>query len=72
MVQVPSTAITREVTNIEYEDKIQEAKTNIFLLKPTYLNIFYNDLDEFMPYKEGSTQYLSETLKRGDNVRLYS
>jgi hypothetical protein len=72
MVQVPSTAITREVTNIEYEDKIQEAKTNIFLLKPTYLNVFYNDLDEFMPYKQGSTQYLSETLKRGDNVRLYS
>jgi hypothetical protein len=25
-----------------------------------------------MPYKEGSTQYVSETLKRGDNIRLYS
>jgi hypothetical protein len=25
-----------------------------------------------MPYKKGSTQYVSETLKRGDNIRLYS
>jgi hypothetical protein len=72
MVQVPSTAIVREVTNLQYEDEIENAKRNIFLLKPAYLNIFYNDLDEFMPYKQGSTQYMSETLKKGDNIRLYS
>jgi hypothetical protein len=72
MVQVPSTAIVKEVTNLQYEDEIENAKRNIFLLKPPYLNIFYNDLDEFMPYKQGSTQYMSETLKKGDNIRLYS
>jgi hypothetical protein len=25
-----------------------------------------------MKYKKGSTQYASRTLKRGDNIRLYS
>ena len=72
MIQVSSAQIVREVTNIEYENKIEEDKRNIYVLKSIYLDIFYNDLDDFMPYKEGSTQYLSETLKRGDNIRLYS
>ena len=43
----------------------------IFLLKAKYLNIVYDDLEEMMTYKEGSTQYVSETLKRADNIRLY-
>jgi len=25
-----------------------------------------------MPYKKGSTQYVSETLVKGENIRLYS
>jgi hypothetical protein len=28
-------------------------------------------MEEIMAYKEGSTQYVSETLKRADNIRLY-
>ena len=31
-----------------------------------------NDMDNIMPYKKGSSQYISEDLKRGDNIRLYS
>jgi hypothetical protein len=59
------------ITNFEVENQIQEKKRNIFLLKPRYLNIVYNDLDSIMPYKQGSSQYLTRTLKRGDNIRLY-
>jgi hypothetical protein len=59
------------ITNFEVENQIQEKKRNIFLLKPRYLNIVYNDLDSIMPYKQGSEQYVSRTLKRGDNIRLY-
>jgi len=66
------TNIVREVTNYDYENKIENDKRNIFILKPTYLNVVLNDLEEIMPYKEGSTQYVSETLKRADNIRLYS
>jgi hypothetical protein len=60
------------ITNHEYEIEIQEKKRNIFILKPKYLNVVYNDLDDIMPYKSGSTQYISRNLKRGDNIRLYN
>tara|TARA_R100000008_G_scaffold72523_1_gene50747 strand:- start:6 stop:995 length:990 start_codon:yes stop_codon:yes gene_type:complete len=68
---VPSAKMTQAVTNYQYEMKKEDAKRNIFLLKPTYLNIIFNDLDDFMPYKKGAAQYVSSTLKRGENIRLY-
>jgi len=46
-------------------------KEIFFLLKPLYLNIVFDDMDEIMEYKKGSTQYVSETLVRGDNIRLF-
>ena len=63
--------ISTEVTNYQYEEKIEDAKRNIFLLKPRYLNVVFDDLDEMMVYKKGSTQYKSETLKTADNIRLF-
>ena len=64
--------ITTEITNYEYENKIEDDKRNIYVLKSDYLNVIMNDIEDSMPYKEGSTQYLSETLVRGENIRLYS
>jgi hypothetical protein len=69
---ITKTNIVIPVTNYDYESKIENAKRNIFVLKSDYLNLVLNDLDEIMPYKEGSTQYVSETLKRAENIRLYS
>ena len=45
-------------------------KRNIFILKASYLNIVFDDLEEIMEYKKGSTQYVSETLVQGDDIRL--
>lgn len=59
------------ITNYEYEDKLENDKRNIFLLKPTYLGIVLDDLSEIMQYKKGSTEYVSKTLKRAENIRLY-
>ena len=64
--------ITTEITNYTYENKIEENKRNIYVLKAEYINVILNDMEESMIYKEGSTQYLSETLVRGENIRLYS
>lgn len=69
-VQVPSTSFVRAVTNYEYEIEKEEAKRNIYILKPQYLNVIYNDLDELMPYKKGGVQYVNSSLKRADNIRL--
>ena len=62
---------TTAVSNYDYEAKIEDEKRNIFLLEPRYLNVIRNDMDIAMQYKKGSTQYVSETLKRADNIRLY-
>jgi hypothetical protein len=70
--QVDSGNISTPVTNYEYEEKIENDKRNIYLLKSEYLNIILNDMNEIMPYKKGSSQYISEDLKKGDNIRLYS
>jgi len=64
--------ITTPISNYEYELKIEDAKRNIFALKPRYLNIVKDDLEEMMAYKKGSTSYISETLKRAENIRIYS
>ena len=63
--------ISIPVTNYEYEVEIEDAKRNIFLLKPQYLSVVRDDLEEIMTYKKGSTQYTSETLKTADNIRLF-
>ena len=64
--------ITTPVSNYEYEEKIEDDKRNIFVLKRQYLNVVKDDLEEIMAYKKGSTDYISETLKKGENIRLYS
>ena len=70
--QVTPTKISTSVTNYVYEEKIENEKRNIFLLKPRYLNIIYDDMDEMMSYIKGSSQYRTETLKTADNIRLYT
>ena len=68
---VATANLVTEVTNYQYEEKIEDAKRNIFLLKVRYLNLVTDDLEEIMTYKKGSTEYVDETLKRADNIRLY-
>ena len=68
---IPAANMTQAVTNYEYEIKKEDDKRNIFLLKPEYLNVIYNDLDDIMPYKKDAAQYMSDTLKKGENIRLY-
>lgn len=68
---VSSVNATTPVTNYEYETRIDNEKRNIFVLKKRYIPVVLNDLEDIMKYKKGSTQYISTTLKRGDNIRLY-
>lgn len=59
------------VTNYQYEERIEDQKRNIYVLKPEFLSIILDDLENIMEYKEGSEQYVSRTLKKGDNPFLY-
>ncbi len=69
--QVTVNPISRAVTNYQYEEDVNNKKRRIFLIKPIYLNVVFDDIEEMMVYKEGSTQFVSETLKRADDIRLY-
>jgi len=59
------------ITNYQYEEKLQTERRNIFLIESRYLNVVKDDLEEMMEYEKGSTQYVSRTLKRGENIRLF-
>ena len=70
-VTVLSANCTKEITNLQYEDKIEDAKRDIFLLKPKYLGVIRDDMEIAMEYRKGSTQYVNPTLKKGENIKLY-
>jgi hypothetical protein len=69
-VSIPNLSVP--VTNYEYEEKLNNDRRNIFVLKADYLPVVLDDMEEIMEYKKGSTQYVSETLQRADNIRLYT
>ena len=69
--QVTVNPVSKAIINYEYEIKLNDDKRNIFLLKGMYLNIVYDDIEKMMRYKKGSTQYVSKSLKRAENIRLF-
>ena len=71
-VTILSADCTTEVTNYTYEERIEDAKRNIYLLKPQYLGVINDDMEIAMEYRKGSTQYVNPTLKEAENIKLYS
>ena len=68
---VTASNITRPVTNYEYEEKLENKKREIFVLKQEYLTVIIDDIEDLMPYEKGSTEYIDRTLKKAENIRLY-
>lgn len=60
----------RPVTNFDIEEKYQNDKRNINIIKPEYLTILFQDIEDLMPYKKGSQQYINDNLKRVYDVRI--
>ena len=65
------TNITDAITNREYEEKIQDEKRNIFLIKPRFTGLILEEMERVMEYPKGSTQYISPTVVRGENIKLF-
>ena len=59
------------ITNYEYERKIQDDRRNIFLLKTQYLGIALETMEDVLANEPGSSQYVSDELSKGENIRLY-
>ena len=60
------------MTNYTYEIRKEEKKRNIYLLKADYVELVLDDVQRLMPYKKGSAQYVSRTLKKGEDIRLFN
>ena len=59
------------ITNYEYEQKIQDDRRNIFLLKRQFLSLALETMEEVLINEAGSSQYVSDELSKGENIRLY-
>ena len=66
-----ATGITDAITNKEYEERINDNKRNIFLIKPRFVGLIIEEMENVMPYPKGSTQYVSPTVVKGENIRIY-
>ena len=62
---------TTEVTNYTYEERIENKKRDIYVLKPRYLSVIQDDMEIAMAYRKGSTQYVNPRLKEAENIKLY-
>lgn len=60
------------VTNYEYELKQELDKRNIYLIKGEYAGIIIDEMQRNLKYKSNSSQYITDTLKRVDDPRLFN
>ena len=56
------------ITNYEYEVRVNNDKRQIYILKPTYLQRYLNDMRDIMHY-EKSSQFIDRRLARTENTR---
>ena len=66
---IDSFKVLNEVTNYDYEVKLNEEKRQILVLKPEYLNAFISDMRNMMRYDK-SSQIIDKSTKRAYNPKL--
>ena len=57
------------VSNFQHEVNKNDAKRNIYLVRPEYVGTIISDMREIMTYTD-SSQYINRKLKKGDNLRM--
>ena len=61
----------KQVTFLEHETDLNDAKRNINILKSEYLGLFLENFREIMEYQR-SSQFINRDLKKTENPRLIS
>ena len=69
--QTVTTNIVTEITNQVYEDKLNDGKRNISIIKPRFIGLIIEEMERLTKYPKGSTQYVSKNVVRGENIRIY-
>ena len=60
--QTISTEIVTEITNEIYENRINDGKRNINLIKPKFVGLVIDEIEKAMKYPKGTTQYVSKNV----------
>ena len=68
-VEVNVSSAIKVVTNYDYENKINDEKRRIRILRPEYLSVFLTDHRNIMRY-DRSSNYISAKLKGTENPRI--
>ena len=63
--------ILTSLTTYQHEIAKNDAKRNIYILRPSFLDIVFADMREIMTYTK-SSQYIDNRTKKGDNLRILS
>ena len=69
--QMKTESLLNTISNYQYEQKIQDDRRNIFLLKTQYIGLALETVEEVLANQSGSSQYVSDELSKGENIRLY-
>lgn len=71
MIQKSGVEISTPVTIIEYEEELNDAKRNIYILRERYLQIAIEDFEDISTYKQ-SSDYIEDDLIKTDNINITS
>jgi hypothetical protein len=63
VIQIPGSEVSRPVTVFEYEEKLNESRREIYLLKPKYLDGFLSDFRKTNLYGK-SSDFVNNRLKK--------
>lgn len=63
-----TTDTINRITNYVYEERLESKKRQIYILKSEYISQVDEDIKEIMTYKQGSTEYVSRTLKDTEDL----
>ena len=69
IVKVIPSQVVAEITNYQYEVRLNDQKRRIRVLKPAYLSAFISEHREIMAYDK-SSDYISKGLKGTYNPRI--
>lgn len=70
IVTVKGSALSRPISNYEYENNLNEEKRKLFILKPNYISVMITDLRNMMVYDSEDPNYINDKLKKTYNEKI--
>jgi len=70
IVRVAGSAMSRPISNYEYENNLNEEKRKLLIIKPQYISVITTDIKNMMTYDEDDPNYINDKLKKTYNEKV--